>query len=114
VARICGGPYRGNQLEPEERSSMTIDRNALVFVFLEYFKGIMLLTTNRAHTFDPAFQSRIHIALQYHDLGEEARTKIRITFLQMPGTTGMIDVSPCKIALLAKRNLNARIGLPAD
>ena len=41
--------------------------NSLVSVFLrklEYYQGIMLLTTNRVRDFDDAIQSRIHLALR--------------------------------------------------
>lgn len=41
-------------------------RNATVSVFLrmlEYYKGILFLTTNRIGTFDEAFKSRIHLSL---------------------------------------------------
>ncbi|KAK6222191.1 hypothetical protein QIS74_04446 [Colletotrichum tabaci] len=40
--------------------------NALVSVFLralEYYDGILILTTNRVGTFDEAFKSRIQLAL---------------------------------------------------
>jgi ATPase family associated with various cellular activities (AAA) len=45
----------------ERRSIHDIHRNALVSIFLrllEYFQGILFLTTNRVETFDDAFQSR--------------------------------------------------------
>ncbi|ORY04111.1 P-loop containing nucleoside triphosphate hydrolase protein [Clohesyomyces aquaticus] len=45
------------------------NRNALVAVFLrhlEYFSGIVFLTTNRVEVFDEAMKSRIHLALGYH------------------------------------------------
>ena len=51
----------------EARTAQDIHRNALVSIFLrllEYFQGILFLTTNRVTTFDDAFQSRIHIALR--------------------------------------------------
>jgi hypothetical protein len=51
----------------EARTAQDIHRNALVSIFLrllEYFQGILFLTTNRVSTFDDAFQSRIHIALR--------------------------------------------------
>ncbi len=50
-----------------------IDRNALVSVFLrtlEYYSGILFLTTNRIASFDEAFKSRIHISLYYAPLSE--------------------------------------------
>ncbi|KAF1989339.1 P-loop containing nucleoside triphosphate hydrolase protein [Aulographum hederae CBS 113979] len=43
-------------------------RNALVAVFLrhlEYFSGIVFLTSNRVGVFDDAMKSRIHLALEY-------------------------------------------------
>jgi hypothetical protein len=51
----------------EARTAQDIHRNALVSIFLrvlEYFQGILFLTTNRVSSFDDAFQSRIHIALR--------------------------------------------------
>ncbi|KAL8423875.1 hypothetical protein RB596_003913 [Gaeumannomyces avenae] len=46
-------------------------RNGLVSVFLrvlEYYAGILFLTTNRVGDFDEAFASRIHISLYYPHL----------------------------------------------
>lgn len=68
----------------EERSRHEVERNKLVSIFLrvlEYHEGIMFLTTNRVSTFDPAFQSRIHISIDYPDLSPESRRKIWETFL---------------------------------
>ncbi len=55
----------------EQRELRDVNRNALVSIFLrmlEYFQGILFLTTNRVATFDEAFQSRIHIGLRYDKL----------------------------------------------
>lgn len=41
----------------------------------------MFLTTNRVSTFDPAFQSRIHISIDYPDLSPDSRRKIWENFL---------------------------------
>src|SRR5271154_4740276 len=63
----------------EQRSLQDIRRNGLVSVFLrhlEYFQGIMFLTTNRVTTFDDAFQSRIHFAMKFGDLSTQAKKKI--------------------------------------
>lgn len=63
----------------EQRDSENLPRNALVSVFLralEYYKGILFLTTNRVGTFDDAFISRIHVALHYRDLTDADREKI--------------------------------------
>jgi len=48
----------------------------MVAVFLrqlEYFQGIIFLTSNRVGVFDPAIKSRIHLALQYHNPSKETR-----------------------------------------
>ena len=63
----------------EQREYRDIQRNALVTVFLrqlEYFQGILFLTTNRVENFDSAFKSRIHIGLQYDKLDIKARRSI--------------------------------------
>ncbi|KAK6005191.1 hypothetical protein QM012_007970 [Aureobasidium pullulans] len=55
------------------------NRNALVAVFLrhlEYFSGIVFLTTNRIHVFDAAMKSRVHLALGYHEPSQASRRQI--------------------------------------
>ncbi|KAK3370984.1 hypothetical protein B0T24DRAFT_530547 [Lasiosphaeria ovina] len=57
----------------EARQTENFDRNSLVAVFLrtlEYYTGILFLTTNRVGTFDEAFTSRIHISLYYPPLDQ--------------------------------------------
>ncbi|KAH9922160.1 P-loop containing nucleoside triphosphate hydrolase protein [Amylocystis lapponica] len=69
----------------EERSLQYLERNAMVAVFLrqlEYFRGIIFLTTNRVRVFDEAFQSRIHVSLRYQDLSPDARRKIWLAFMR--------------------------------
>ncbi|CAM1504526.1 Fc.00g021170.m01.CDS01 [Cosmosporella sp. VM-42] len=63
----------------ERRRSKDISRNGLVSVFLralEYYRGVLFLTTNRVKSFDPAFLSRIHVALHYKNLRDEDRERI--------------------------------------
>ena len=43
---------------------------------LEYFQGILFLTTNRVETIDSAFQSRIHLAIFYPPLSPNARREL--------------------------------------
>ncbi|GKZ24015.1 hypothetical protein AbraIFM66951_010513 [Aspergillus brasiliensis] len=55
------------------RSKTELERNAIVSVFLrvlEYYKGLLFLTTNRVGSFDEAFVSRIHLALYYPGLNK--------------------------------------------
>ncbi|KAI0550444.1 hypothetical protein F4679DRAFT_542410 [Xylaria curta] len=59
------------------RERKDFERNGLVAVFLrvlEYYTGILFLTTNRIGDFDEAFASRIHMSLYYPEL-DEAKTK---------------------------------------
>jgi SpoVK/Ycf46/Vps4 family AAA+-type ATPase len=61
------------------RTLDNLRRNSLVSVLiriLEYFEGILFLTSNRVKTFDEAFQSRIHVAVRYKELTEPSRVKI--------------------------------------
>lgn len=58
----------------EQRTNSDILRNAMVCVMLrllEYHPGILFLTTNRVRTFDPAFESRVTVALKYDSLSPE-------------------------------------------
>ncbi|PLB49715.1 P-loop containing nucleoside triphosphate hydrolase protein [Aspergillus steynii IBT 23096] len=62
-----------------KRSPQDFIRNGLVSVFLrvlEYYAGILFLTTNRIGDFDEAFSSRIHISLHYPQLTLDATTEI--------------------------------------
>ena len=73
----------------EQRSAQDIHRNALVCVFLrtlEYYQGMMFLTTNRVGQIDDAIASRIHFKLKYGKLNEEQRTNIWRRFLEKATT----------------------------
>ncbi|KAH7078952.1 P-loop containing nucleoside triphosphate hydrolase protein [Paraphoma chrysanthemicola] len=63
----------------QERDGLDLERNAMVSVFLrrlEYFQGVLIMTTNRKRTIDAAFDSRIHFKLHYADLSSESRLTI--------------------------------------
>ncbi|KAL1872404.1 hypothetical protein Daus18300_004374 [Diaporthe australafricana] len=63
----------------QQRNLEDLQRNALVSVFLrvlEYYEGILVLTSNRVGTFDEAFKSRIQLALHYPALGPYQRLRI--------------------------------------
>ncbi|CAK7225767.1 hypothetical protein SBRCBS47491_006001 [Sporothrix bragantina] len=63
----------------EARKASDLHRNGLVSVFLralEYFRGVLFLTTNRVESFDEAFTSRIHVALHYRPLTTEGRRRV--------------------------------------
>ncbi|GAB1313688.1 26S protease regulatory subunit [Madurella fahalii] len=67
-----------------ERHPQDIARNELVSIFLrelEYFRGIIFLTTNLYSTIDSAFRSRVSLHLIFNSLTPEARTLIWRKFL---------------------------------
>lgn len=69
----------------EARSTHDLERNKLVSIFLrvlEYYEGLLFLTTNRIDNIDAAFQSRIHVSMAYPDLTVESRRQIWENFLK--------------------------------
>ncbi|ROW16792.1 hypothetical protein VPNG_01542 [Cytospora leucostoma] len=96
----------------EKRNMHDIHRNALVSIFLrqlEYFQGILFLTTNRVETFDDAFQSRIHIALRYDPLDLRAKKAIfRIAPAVMVVPTPLPTFTEEDYNALARHDLNGR------
>jgi SpoVK/Ycf46/Vps4 family AAA+-type ATPase len=69
----------------EQRSLSNLPRNALVSVFLrtlEYYDGILILTSNRVGTFDEAFKSRIQLSLHYPSLDYFQRKQIWTNFIK--------------------------------
>ncbi|PYH76899.1 P-loop containing nucleoside triphosphate hydrolase protein [Aspergillus uvarum CBS 121591] len=66
-------------LELTEEWERQFQQNEVVAVFLrclEYYRGIMIMTSNRADAIVRAFQSRIHLTLHYPDLGVAAKEQI--------------------------------------
>ena len=93
----------------EERKPQDLGRNALVSIFLrelEYYQGILILTTNRAQTFDHAFQSRIHVSIGYSELDTKARERIWRAFGDH--VMGGLHVADADYAELAAWKLNGR------
>lgn len=83
--------------------------NAVLVVFLrhmEYYSGVLILTTNRYLSIDPAFESRVDITLGFSELDEAARAQIWRNFLEKDeGNEGLGDDA---IAILATMILNGR------
>lgn len=100
----------------EERSPQNLHRNAMVSVFLrllEYYAGILFLTTNRVSSFDDAFKSRIHIPIRYTNLTQASRLQIWRNFLaRIPRGEGADAERPIvdeqELARLAEHDLNGR------
>jgi SpoVK/Ycf46/Vps4 family AAA+-type ATPase len=74
---------------------------------LEYYEGILFLTSNRVNTFDDAFKSRIHVPLKYNDLTFESRKQIWKTFLERMDDS-VVNVNEQGLDALAKANINGR------
>jgi SpoVK/Ycf46/Vps4 family AAA+-type ATPase len=92
----------------EQRSLHELERNKLVSIFLrvlEYYEGTMFLTTNRVQTFDPAFQSRIHISLDYQELSTESRRLVWTNFLEK---TEDHEITEKQLGQLASMEVNGR------
>lgn len=87
------------------------DRNATVAVFLrqlEYFSGIVFLTTNRIKVFDDAMKSRVHLALGYEAPGKASLRRIWTNALKkIPESDRDIDLDVVS-ELLAQEAINGR------
>ncbi|KAK7453484.1 hypothetical protein VKT23_011761 [Stygiomarasmius scandens] len=72
----------------EQRRLNELQRNSLVNAvlrLLEYHRGVHFLTTNRIAAFDPAFMSRISIAIKYPELDQSSRFTVWSNFFQLAG-----------------------------
>ncbi|KAI0450359.1 P-loop containing nucleoside triphosphate hydrolase protein [Xylaria acuta] len=99
-------------LEMREEKAGNAERNALVAIFLkelEYFSGIIFLTTNRVETFDWAMKSRIHLALGFTPPGTSVRRQMwRQALGAVPADELGIGDMDEAVKILADRNLNGR------
>ncbi|TGJ84946.1 hypothetical protein E0Z10_g3827 [Xylaria hypoxylon] len=95
----------------EARTGNSSDRNALVATFLkelEYFSGIVFLTTNRVSSFDKAMKSRIHLALGYTPPDLDVRRQIWLRYLgAVPAKQSAIKAKEV-VDQLATAELNGR------
>ncbi|KAJ5595295.1 uncharacterized protein N7459_001503 [Penicillium hispanicum] len=93
----------------ETRTSTDLHRNELVSIFLrmlEYYEGILFLTTNRAEHIDPAFESRIHVSLTYKNLDFASRRHVWLQFIGR--STSAEPFTDAQLDNLASVELNGR------
>ncbi|CEL10110.1 hypothetical protein ASPCAL13235 [Aspergillus calidoustus] len=67
-----------------ERKDDSLERNTLVSILLrllEHQSAIVVLTTNRYRSFDPAFHSRVHVRIQFPGLTADERKAVWRTSL---------------------------------
>ena len=73
---------------------------------LEYYEGVLFLTTNRYREIDQAFQSRIDMHFEYPDLDEDSRYTIWKNFFASSKRKVVIDENETR--QLAKTRVNGR------
>ncbi|RDL30841.1 uncharacterized protein BP5553_10186 [Venustampulla echinocandica] len=92
-----------------ERDPGDIARNELVSIFLrelEYFRGIIFLTTNLYSTIDTAFRSRVHLHLVFSPLPFSSRLILWQKFLSRLDVP--VVLGPQEMQEVAKWELNGR------
>ena len=84
--------------------------NPVFLRLLEYYKGVMFLTTNRVSTFDAAFQSRIHLTIDYPKLDYQSKMLIWQTFVrpQSDASQHESNIEDKDLKALAKMDMNGR------
>ncbi|KAI0868811.1 P-loop containing nucleoside triphosphate hydrolase protein [Hypoxylon argillaceum] len=93
----------------EARKTDSLERNEIVSAFLrllEYYKGILFLTTNRVATIDPAFESRIDLIIPFDALDQAARREVWTNFTNRLG--GSHELCDADFDELSQQRLNGR------
>lgn len=87
-----------NSLVSGERAIHHLRTNLIVFVAflraMEYYRGILFLTTNRVGLIDDAIMSRVHLVVKYETLKAPAQIRIWkqfVTKLEKDRTDFMVD-----------------------
>ncbi|KAF9885015.1 hypothetical protein FE257_000838 [Aspergillus nanangensis] len=91
------------------RSPDRISQNNTVSVFLrtlEYYKGILFMTTNRHQAIDEAFASRVHLSLEYPYLAQASRRQIWKNLLKT--SLKHHELSETQVDELAQLDVNGR------
>jgi SpoVK/Ycf46/Vps4 family AAA+-type ATPase len=91
----------------ESRTINSLQRNSYVAVFLrllEYYKGILFMTTNRQDSIDAAFKSRIHLTIVFPDLSVSTRKQIWTRFVHSCENT----LAPRDFDTLSNIEMNGR------
>ncbi|KAI1176692.1 hypothetical protein F4777DRAFT_545620 [Nemania sp. FL0916] len=81
-------------LESRGEGDNDLRRNAMVSVLLrvlEYYEGILILTTNRMRSLDIAVQSRIHLAIKFADLSANQKVNIFNSFLTQLSDKNLVE-----------------------
>ena len=96
----------------QRRAELTLEWNRLVAVFLrklEYYDGVLFLTTNLVQQFDDAILNRIHLTMKYEKLEKAAREAIITHFPEsVNGGRGFSNVGRDYVGCFACVSLNGR------
>jgi hypothetical protein len=88
------------------------DQHTVFLRVLEYYDGILILTSNRVGTFDEAFKSRIQLSLRYENLTRPQRLQVWENFINRLENfdDGEIDLDDIRAHTkeLAAYNMNGR------
>ncbi|KAJ6141696.1 hypothetical protein N7497_010795 [Penicillium chrysogenum] len=102
------------------RTALNDNHNRLVTIFLrklEYYQGILFLTSNRGAQFDDAILSRIHLTIEYENLTRYFRRDLWSTFLskactmQGPALVEEHDLRRLEYLALNGREVGSRVPL---
>lgn len=94
----------------EQRTTDGLERNKLVSIFLrmlEYYRGVLFLTTNRVSVLDKALDSRVHVKITYPELDLAARKKVWHNFISMLPSS-FVALTEEDLEFLAEKKLNGR------
>jgi hypothetical protein len=92
----------------EKRTFVDLERNAMTGIFLrnlEYYRGVLFLTTNRVVAFDDAFCSRISMFLYY---GKHSTSDRQIVWRNLLEPLKLQDLPDHLLEKFASYELNAR------
>ncbi|KAL8869455.1 MAG: hypothetical protein Q9198_007878 [Flavoplaca austrocitrina] len=96
----------------DRRASHDLHQSQLIATLLrilEHYEGILFLTTNREHTIDPAFKSRIHLSIAYPPLSADARRELWNGFITRANRGQTPDwLSTQFLDYLAEQDVNGR------
>ena len=98
----------------EQRQAQNTARNVLVSIFLrklEYFPGVLMLTTNYPDLFDEAVLSRINTGIKFSPLDVRARKKIWRLFIDRARASpdaNIADITEEDYENLSRHELNGR------
>ena len=92
---------------PDLLTLRSLTQVAKVFLrILEYYEGILFLTSNRVEQIDKAFQSRIHISIAYNELNEISRRTVWDNLLS--GSPQKNEIGKAEMDKLASFPMNGR------